>query len=500
MRTRLALLLCLTVCVGGVVSCGGGGGSSGAAGTGSTDAATPPVPSPAIAAPRVSLPPLGRAVATGKSVRFEVQAVGAGPFGYQWQRAGVAIVGATGSSYTLPAATLADDGVRFGVTVSNSGGSAPVVDALLTVFRTPEVASDCTPGGPDFVVVRDSFVSIGKAGGLLLLGCTGNVTDVNWTQTAGAALPLLSARTQAISLEPELSGSYAFNVSFRVAGGALRNQPVQIDSLPAIYSDGTRIVTRSAQAVREGQRASIRAWPTAALGDSVASVTWAQVEGPAVELDTGDPDRIIFTAPEVPRDTVLRFGATLRTARGLIDRTQVLVVVENMPAAPAGQLFGDAAATRVQPYRLMSPHATNLARCVFDPALFFNNGNTNLCTLGTLPLLAQQTAGAVPTVAQVMDRVLVSHDWMGARFEQFLLTQDASGDFRRLLGSVTSIVIGAHVRPSFYWAATGAIYLDADNLWLSPAERDSVSEVPDYRAGFGGELDYTGLWRYVVNN
>jgi hypothetical protein len=56
------------------------------------------------------------------------------------------------------------------------------------------------------------------------------------------------------------------------------------------------------------------------------------------------------------------------------------------------------------------------------------------------------------------------------------------------------------VRPSFYWSATGAIYLDADNLWLTPAERDVVSEVPDFRSGFDRELNYTGLWRYVVAN
>ena len=99
-----------------------------------------------------------------------------------------------------------------------------------------------------------------------------------------------------------------------------------------------------------------------------------------------------------------------------------------------------------------------------------------------------------------MDRVLVSHDWLGRNFENFLRTQDAQGDFRRMLMSTTAVVLGTHVRPSFYFAGTGAIYLDADNLWLTPSERDTVSEVPDFRSDFDRDLQYSGVWRYVQNN
>lgn len=99
-----------------------------------------------------------------------------------------------------------------------------------------------------------------------------------------------------------------------------------------------------------------------------------------------------------------------------------------------------------------------------------------------------------------MDRVLVSHDWMGEVFERFLRTQDVHGDFRRLLGSVTAVVIGSHIRPSFYWSATGAIYIDAENLWLNAAQRDVIGEVPDYRLKFDDELNFGGPWRYTIGN
>ncbi|MDP0964773.1 hypothetical protein Q6264_28200, partial [Klebsiella pneumoniae] len=88
----------------------------------------------------------------------------------------------------------------------------------------------------------------------------------------------------------------------------------------------------------------------------------------------------------------------------------------------------------------------------------------------------------------------------GQRFEAFLREQDAHGDFRRLLNATTAIVIGGRVRPSFYWNATGAIYLDADYLWQTPQERDTVSEAPDPRSNFAADLAFKTLWRYVQNN
>ena len=51
-------------------------------------------------------------------------------------------------------------------------------------------------------------------------------------------------------------------------------------------------------------------------------------------------------------------------------------------------------------------------------------------------------------------------------------------ELRRMLAATTAIVIGGRVRPSFYWSATGAIYLDASYLWLTP-EQFTVLPVSD---------------------
>jgi hypothetical protein len=80
------------------------------------------------------------------------------------------------------------------------------------------------------------------------------------------------------------------------------------------------------------------------------------------------------------------------------------------------------------------------------------------------------------------------------------LRTQASQDILRLFNGVTAIVIGAQVRPSFYYALTGAIYLDAENFWLTAAQRDVINEAPDFRSDFDRDLMYSGVWRYTQSN
>jgi hypothetical protein len=89
---------------------------------------------------------------------------------------------------------------------------------------------------------------------------------------------------------------------------------------------------------------------------------------------------------------------------------------------------------------------------------------------------------------------------MGDRFKQYLQQSGTSEDMRKLLRATTAIVISYDVRPSFYWTATGAIYLDANNFWVTPQERDTLNDQPDYRSNFGKDLQFIIPWRYVKNN
>jgi hypothetical protein len=70
---------------------------------------------------------------TGQTASFSVTATGTAPLSHQWRKNGVAISGATSSSYTVPATTSSDNGVQFTVLVSNTVGSVTSSPATLTV-------------------------------------------------------------------------------------------------------------------------------------------------------------------------------------------------------------------------------------------------------------------------------------------------------------------------------------------------------------------------------
>ena len=65
-----------------------------------------------------------------------VVAKGDAPLGYQWKKNGTDIPGATSSSYTTPATSMADSGTAYSVVVGNGAGSVASNTATLTVTAT----------------------------------------------------------------------------------------------------------------------------------------------------------------------------------------------------------------------------------------------------------------------------------------------------------------------------------------------------------------------------
>jgi hypothetical protein len=136
--------------------------------------------------------------------------------------------------------------------------------------------------------------------------------------------------------------------------------------------------------------------------------------------------------------------------------------------------------SQLYPYRSDSPYASVLRACASVED--FNQA----CTLDTLPFIAQAT----PEFSRddILNRLLVTHEWMGDRFAALL--NDAPELMIPLFGSVTAISIGSTIRPSNYWIGTGAIQLDPEGLWLSVLEKANVSIEEDYRSDFGSDLQF----------
>ncbi len=89
-------------------------------------------------APTIGAHPTDVSVPVGAPATFTVSASGTAPLVHQWQRNGVDMPGATSTSYTLPAAQLADDGALFRCVVTNAFGTATSNAARLSV--TPDLA------------------------------------------------------------------------------------------------------------------------------------------------------------------------------------------------------------------------------------------------------------------------------------------------------------------------------------------------------------------------
>ena len=101
--------------------------------------------------PIISTQPAAKTVTAGETATFSVAAAGTAPLSYQWKKGGTDISGATTSSYTTPATSLADSGTAYSVVVSNELGTATSDAVILTVTMAPvittqPVANTVNPG------------------------------------------------------------------------------------------------------------------------------------------------------------------------------------------------------------------------------------------------------------------------------------------------------------------------------------------------------------------
>lgn len=120
----------------------------------------------ATGAPSISADPSPQTVAVGATATFSVSASGAPTLAYQWQRDNADIDGATASTYTTPATTLADDGAVFRCRVTNGNGTAVSNGATLTVVN----------GQPPIPVIATPMIGAHYDGGMAL-DFSGSATD-----------------------------------------------------------------------------------------------------------------------------------------------------------------------------------------------------------------------------------------------------------------------------------------------------------------------------------
>ncbi|WP_394205451.1 hypothetical protein [Shewanella waksmanii] len=306
--------------------------------------------------------------------------------------------------------------------------------------------------------------------------------NFEWQQLAGEPLELNSVRSPVLNFEAMQSGSYQFQVNI-TSSNINHTENITVD----INQPGSNVKVRADHQVVSGNGVSVRA--AKVNNQLVENLSWCVAAGPNVGLDLTTPERPLFTAPNVDQDTLIILRATGDVQNVTqSDDVSILVTAQQSISSP----YFDEPVARTFAYKADSPYASALEQCVYSNQL------NQPCALNSLPLIGQQSQPA--DKQGILDRVLVSHQWMGENFERFLMELDPHDDFATLLQSVTAIVISYDIRPSFYWVLTGAIYLDPNDLWLTPYQRDTINEAPDYRAGFSNELGFLMPWRYVKDN
>jgi subtilisin-like proprotein convertase family protein len=151
---------------------------SNSAGSTTSDSATISLAS----APVLTTQPVSQTATAGTSVTFTAGASGAPAPTYQWQKGGVNISGATGTSYVI-ASAAAGDASTYTVVATNSAGSVTSAGAVLTVNPVntaptiSAIANQTTgPGaavGPISFIVGDAQTA---AGSLIVTGSSSNPT------------------------------------------------------------------------------------------------------------------------------------------------------------------------------------------------------------------------------------------------------------------------------------------------------------------------------------
>ncbi|MDG1814735.1 MAG: hypothetical protein P8H22_01385 [Glaciecola sp.] len=381
----------------------------------------------------------------------------------------------------------------------NNATNSPTSPSIPTTNNSDPINKISSNNGFDFY--GDTQGTVGQNVGLGIHHPTAaKLIDIKWTQTSGPDVELIADHTNVIGFTPKVVGTYSFSVDARACSSVQDNSCGSVSSANLSFNVDNQSPNASIRldhtAVERG-RVSFRVDPL--NGKTIQSVAWEQAVGinsvQAIDVEEQE-NRIFFDAPEVSQDSILKFTATVTFSDNTQSSDDVYLGVRNTEIDDDDGYFPryseNIVSENMFAFAPDSPYAQAVERCVYT------NQINRSCNFSELPLIGMQTM--TPSIDDIMDRVLVSHAWMGERFRQYLTDSAVGPDMLRLLRGVTAIVISYEVRPSFYWAVTGAIYLDADNFWLTPLERDTLNEIPDYRSGFGAELQFIMPWRYVKDN
>ncbi|MFZ4579842.1 MAG: immunoglobulin domain-containing protein [Myxococcota bacterium] len=202
--------------------------------------------------PKIALQPQSQSVQKLAPAKFSVTATGSGGLKYRWLRSdGVGkpwgdIPGADQSSYTVASATLADDGAKFRVVVTNPAGSVTSSVALLTIAKSP-ILIDNQPEDAAAPSGRSVLFAVSASGPLPLAYQWQRSNDAGetWTDVANA-----KANTHSLTVQDADDGAL-FRCQIADTGETMFSAVAHLTVLPVIdkapaFTTGLRTAVKNA--------------------------------------------------------------------------------------------------------------------------------------------------------------------------------------------------------------------------------------------------------------
>jgi hypothetical protein len=246
---------------------------------------------------------------TGQTASFSVAAKGTAPLSHQWRKNGVAISGATSSTYTTPATASSDSGTQFTVLVNNTIGSVTSNPATLTV-NSVTVAPSITTQPTSQTVTAGQTATFSVA-------ATGTATLSYQWRKSGVAI---SAATSSTYTTPATASSdsgtqFTVVVSNRVGSVTSSSATLTVTSSAAFPAWVSPRLVRVGQTDAPGTTSSISLF--GARGETVD--TQVIVQGPAGGLTNVNVTASSLTGPggvTIPASNVTLYREHYLTVTG----------------------------------------------------------------------------------------------------------------------------------------------------------------------------------------
>jgi len=273
-------------------------------------------------APLIVTQPANQTVPVGQTATFSVTATGSATLTYQWFKGGVAITGATSSTYTTPATVTGDSGSLFTVTVTNSLGNVTSAPATLTVTTVASTAPVITKQPVS------ETVTVGQTGTFSVTASGTGPLSYQW-YLGGVAIPGATSSTYTTPTTVSGNSGSIFTVTVTNSAGTVTSTPatLTVNSAPLIVTPPAN------QTVTAGQTAT---FSVTASGTAPLTYQWSK-NGTAIPGATSST----YTTPAtVLGDSGSLFSVTVTNTTGSATGGPATLTVNTAPiitTQPANQ-------------------------------------------------------------------------------------------------------------------------------------------------------------------